>query len=353
MRIPLTERSREILTVLSGVLACLASAAAAPAAQGAPAPAAAPATMKAIRYHAYGDASVLQYEDAPVPRPGAGEMLVRVRGAGVNPVDWKIRKGGWKGLGLEFPLIPGYDVSGTVESVGEGVTRFKRGDAIMGFLSVRRGGGYAEHAIVREDEAALRPAKVDDVSAAAIPLAAVTAWQALIDTAKLASGQTVLIHGAAGGVGTFAVQIAKARGAKVIGTASAANGDFLKGLGVDQFVDYKSQRFEDVVKGVDVVLDSIGGDTLERSFATVKPGGIVVTIADDPARFASAHPGVRAAGLMAHPDAGELAQIAALVDAGTIKPVVSQVLPLAEARRAHEMSESGHTRGKIVLRVGD
>ncbi len=342
----------------NGALRILAGAMAGPLAVAAVSPERppakeAPATMKAIRFHAYGDPGVLVYEDAPVPRPGAGEMLVRVRAAGVNPVDWKIRRGGARSLASALPMIPGYDVSGTVESVGAGVTRFKRDDAVFAYMSLRRGGAYAEYAIVREDEAAAKPAKVDDVGAAAIPLAALTAWQALVDTARLGSGQTVLIHAAAGGVGTFAVQIAKARGAKVIGTASASNGEFLKDLGVDRFVDYRSERFEEVVKDVDVVLDSIGGDTLERSFKVVKPGGIIVSIVDDPSRFASGHPNVRGAGLLVKPDAGELAQIGALVDEGKIKPVVSTTLRLAEARRAQELSETGHTRGKIVLRVAE
>lgn len=308
-------------------------------------------TMKAIRFHAYGDPGVLVYEDAPVPRPGAGEMLVRVRAAGVNPVDWKIRKGGARGLAAGLPMIPGYDVSGVVESIGNGVTRFRKGDAVFAYLSLRRGGAYAEFAVVREDEAAPKPVKVDDVGAAAIPLAALTAWQALVDTAQLHAGQTVLIHAAAGGVGTFAVQIAKARGAKVIGTASASNGSFLKELGVDQVLDYKSVRFEEVAHDVDVVLDSIGGETLERSFKVVKPGGVIVSIVDDPSRFAAAWPKVRGASILVKPDAQELAQIGALIDEGKIKPVVSATLPLSEARRAHEMSETGHTRGKIVLRV--
>lgn len=342
-----------LLVLLSAVagrsslaIAAAATTAAAPADQGLP------ATMKAIRFHAYGDPGVLVYEDAPVPRPGEGEMLVRVRAAGVNPVDWKIRNGNWKSLNLPLPMIPGYDVSGIVESIGAKVTRFKKGDAIYAYMALRRGGAYAEYALVREDEAAAKPAKVDDVAAASVPLAALTAWQALVDTAKLGKGQRVLIHAAAGGVGTFAVQIARSLGATAIGTASASNQEFLKGLGCDQVVDYKRQRFEEVVTPVDVVLDSIGGDTLERSFKVVKPGGIIVSIVDDPSRFGAAYSQVRSAHILVSPNAAELAQIAALIDAGTIKPVVSQTLALAEARHAHELSETGHTRGKIVLRVG-
>lgn len=312
-----------------------------------------PETMKAIRFHEFGKADVLVYEDAPVPKPGPGEMLVRVRAAAVNPVDWKVRLGGMRTVRPDLPQIPGYDVAGTVASLGEGVTRFSVGEPIFAYMSLRRGGGYAEYAIVREDEAARKPEKIDFVEAASIPLVTLTAWQALFDTAHLERGQTVLIHGAAGGVGSAAVQLAKARGAKVIGTASAVNHPFLKKLGADRVVDYRNVAFEDVVHGVDVVLDTVGGDTLERSFGVVKPGGRIVSLVDDPSRFLAAHPDVKASAILVKPDAGELAEIAALVDKGKFVPVVTKVLPLADAREAHEASETGHTRGKIVLRVGD
>src|SRR5262245_258062 len=224
------------------------------------------ATMKAIVFHEFGDSDVLKYEEAAVPRPAQGEMLVQVYAAGVNPVDWKVRKGYLKELNPQLPQIPGFDLSGVVARVGEGVTRFKKGDAVFAYMSLKRGGAYAEYTIVREDEAALKPAKLDHVNAAAVPLAALTAWQALFDKAGLAAGQNVLIHGAAGGVGTFAVQLAKSRGAKVIGTASASNQAFLREIGADRTVDYRDQKLEEVVKDVDVVLDTVGGDTLERSF---------------------------------------------------------------------------------------
>ena len=307
-------------------------------------------SMKAIRYHEFGGPEVLVYEDAPRPRPDRGEMLVRVHAAGVNPVDWKTRMGMLKGLNPNLPQVSGFDVAGVVVAVGEGVSRFKAGDAVFAYLSLKRGGGYAEYAVVREDEAALKPAKVDFVQAAAIPLAALTAWQALYETAGLASGQTVLIHGAAGGVGTFAVQLARARGAKVVGTASPTNHEFLRKLGAERVIDYNTERFEDVAHDVDVVLDTVGGDTTERSFRVVKPGGIVVSIVGDPSRFAHDST-VRTASVLVKPDAGQLARIAALVDEGKIRPVVSLVLPLSEARRAQEASQGGHTRGKIVLEV--
>lgn len=309
------------------------------------------ATMKAVRFHEFGGPEVLVLEDAPRPTPSKGEMLVRVHAAAVNPVDWKVRKGGLKSLHPDFPQIPGFDVSGVVVAAGEGVTRFRVGDAIFAYLNLRRGGAYAEYAIVREDEASAKPAKTDHVHAAAVPLAALTAWQALFDTAHLEAGQTVLIHGAAGGVGSFAVQLAKAKGAKVIGTCSEKNVAFLRDLGADRVVDYEKERFEDAVHDVDVVLDTVGADTLERSFAVVKTGGAIVSIVDRPNEAAAKERSVRASVILVKPDAEELGKIAALVDAGKVRPIVSEVLPLSEARRAQEASATGHTRGKIVLEI--
>lgn len=363
-RMPAVSRRKgAVALALLGSIACAAVMAATGAASppqdptpvsppgDAPKPTRPGTTMKAIRFHSFGEADVLQYEDAPVPRPGRGEMLVQVHAAGVNPVDWKVRKGYGKDFNPALPQIPGFDVSGVVASLGEGVTRFKKGDAVFAYLSLKRGGAYAEYAIVREDEAALKPSKIDHVQAAAIPLAALTAWQALYDTAGLSAGQNVLIHGAAGGVGTFAVQLAKARGANVIGTASESNQAFLREIGADRTVDYRARKFEEVVKDVDVVLDTVGGDTLERSFKVVKPGGRIVSIVDNPARFQTPGISVRASSILVKPDAEELAKIASMVDEGKIKPFVSEIVPLAEARRAHELSQGGHTRGKIVLRV--
>ncbi len=307
-------------------------------------------TMKAVRYHAYGGPEVLRYEDAPRPAPGEGEVLVRVHAAGVNPVDWKIRQGGFKMPGQSFPQIPGFDLAGTVEAVGAGVERFIPGDGVIGYLSLRRGGAYAEFASVPQDELAPMP-QIDFVRAAAVPLAALTAWQALFDTAGLESGETVLIHAGAGGVGHFAVQLAKSRGAKVIATASERNHEFLKRIGADQTIDYKEQRFEELVHDVDVVLDSIGGETRTRSYQVLKQGGFLVSIVGaPPPKELEAH-GLRGAGILVQPNAKQLSEIAALIEAGKLKPEVSEVLPLCEAARAHELSQGGHTRGKIVLQV--
>jgi NADPH:quinone reductase-like Zn-dependent oxidoreductase len=308
--------------------------------------------MKAVRFHEYGGREVLVVEQVAVPSPGAGELLVRVKAAGVNPVDWKLRAGGGKRLGLVLPFVPGFDVAGTVVAVGEGVTRFEPGDDVFAYLALSRGGGYAEYAIVREDEAAPKPATIDFARAAATPLAALTAWQALFDAAGLAEGQTVLIHGASGGVGTFAVQLAKARGAKVIGTASERNQAYLKDLGADVAIDYAARKFEEFVKDADVVLDTVGGETLARSFGAVKPEGFVVSIADDPDRYRAEGSKVRTASILVRPDGEQLAKIGAWIDEGTIEVVLSEILPLLAVQSAHEKIETGHTRGKIVLRVG-
>src|SRR6266705_4471253 len=240
-------------------------------------------TMKAAVLHEYGGPEVFKYEDAPRPEPQADEVLVRVIAAGVNPVDAYVRQGMLSKRGLDNrPMIIGYDIAGVVEKTGANVTKFKAGDAVYAYLSIMRGGGYAEFATAKEGEMALKPKNIDFEKAAAVPLAATTAWQALIDEAKIDNGQTVLIHGGSGGVGCLAVQIAKARGAKVIATASTANQDLLKQLGVDQPIDYTTTKFQDVVKDVDVVLNCVRADTLLASYGIVKKGGAIVSITGDP-----------------------------------------------------------------------
>jgi len=305
--------------------------------------------MKAIVIHSSGGPEVLKYEDAPRPEPKDDEVLIRVMAAAVNPVDVFIREG----RSNQFPLIPGMDVAGVVEQVGNKVTKFKRGDAIYAYLSFDEQGGYAEFAVAKQDHAALKPKSIDFEPAAAVPLAATTAWQALIEKAGLTAGQTVLIHGGSGGVGTFAVQIAKARGAKVIATASTANQDLLKQLGVDQPIDYTTTKFEDVVKDVDVVLNAVRGDTLARSYGVVKKGGIIVSITGQPDPVELEKHGIRGTGLGAHPDAKVLQELAKLIDAGKITPIVSAVMPLIDVAKAHQQIASRHTRGKVVLKVAE
>lgn len=305
--------------------------------------------MKAIRIHEYGGPEVLALVEMQRPTPGPNEVLIKVQAAAVNPIDWKLRAGHMKDIfPLTLPSTLGWDISGTVEEAGVDVTRFKRGDEVYALLE---GGGYAEYATASETVVARKPRTLDHVQAAAVPVGGLTAWQALFEVAQLSAGQKVLIHAAAGGVGSLAVQFAKARGAYVIGTASSRNQAFLRELGVDRAVDYQETRFEDVVRDVDVVLDTLGGDIQERSFPVLKKGGILVSLVQPPSPESATKYGVRALFYGAHASASDLAEIAQLIDDGKAKPVVDTVLPLTEARRAHELSQSGHARGKIVLKL--
>jgi NADPH:quinone reductase-like Zn-dependent oxidoreductase len=309
-------------------------------------------TMRAVMFHSYGSPEALVLKEVPRPQAETGEVLIRVYAAGVNPLDWKVRAGHIKEwLRHRLPLIPGWDVSGVVEALGPEVSAFKVGDAVFGMLDFMRDGAYAEYVSAGTKQLSFKPKSIDHVQAAAVPLAALTAWQSLFEVAGLDSGQTVLIHAAAGGVGHFAVQFAKWKGAEVIGTASADNESFLRELGADRVIDYRTTPFEEALHDVDVVLDLIGGDTQQRSWKVLKKGGILVaTLGISSAETAAEH-GVRGEGVMVHPDTEQLARIAALIDEGNLKPVVSRVLPLAEAGKAHELSQTGHVRGKIVLKV--
>src|SRR5213075_216689 len=256
-----------------------------------------------------------------------------------------------KFFGTTLPLIPGYDIAGVVEKTGAKITKLKVGDPVYAY--VMWGGGYAEYAVATEGEAAAKPKSITFVEAAGVPLAALTAWQALIDAAKLSAGQTVLIHGGSGGVGSFAIQIARARGARVIATASTANQGLLKQLGADVAVDYTKQKFEEIAHDVDVVLDPVGRDTLARSYSVVKKDGIVVTIVSrcDEAELKKHQ--IRGASLSSHPDATELTEITKLIDAGKIRPIVTEVLPLTDAAKAVAQAQTHHTRGKLVLKIAD
>jgi NADPH:quinone reductase-like Zn-dependent oxidoreductase len=290
-------------------------------------------TMKSIVEHEYGGPEVLKLEEVVRPDSKHNEILVKVIAAGVNPVDAIRRSGIYaKFLGTALPFIPGYNIAGVVEKIGAKITRFKTGESVYAYLNLKRGGGYAEYAVATEVEAALKPQSINYVGAAAVPLAALTAWQALVDTAKLSAGQTVLIHGGSGGVGSFAIQIAKARGARVIATASTQHQYFLKQLGADVAIDYTRQRFEDVAKDVDVVLDSVGKDTQARSYGVVKKSGVIVSIVESPDQAELDKRGIRGAGLGVQLNSDELAEIGRLIDANEIKVVVSQTFPLADAR---------------------
>lgn len=309
-------------------------------------------TMKAVRIHNYGGPEVLMYEDVPRPVPAPEDVLVRVHAAGVNPVDWKVREGRLQGrVDQHLPLVIGWDVAGIVEAIGPNVTTLKIGDAVYAHPDMSRDGAYAEYITVRASEIALKPQSLDFVHAAAVPLAALTAWQSLFDTAHLSAGQSVLIHAGAGGVGHFAIQLAHWKGARVATTASVNNTGFVRSLGADDVIEYHSTRFEDVLKNIDVVFDTQGGEIYERSWKVLKKSGVIVSLINQRSTELAEQYNARAAYVFVQPNAGKLTEIAGLIDNGTIKPVVDTVLPLAEARQAHSLIQGGHTRGKIVLRT--
>ncbi|MER6423131.1 NADP-dependent oxidoreductase [Streptomyces sp. NPDC001137] len=310
-------------------------------------------TMRAISQDVLGGPEVLKEVQLPRPEPRTNEVLVRVRAAGLNPTDWKHRaNGGFLG---EPPFVLGWDVSGVVEAVGIGVARFKPGDEVFGMLSYPFGhGSHAEYVTGPARWFAHKPASIDHTQAGALPLVSLTAWQALVEYADVQQGQRVLIHAAAGGVGHVAVQIAKARGAHVIGTASAGKHDFLRGIGVDEAIDYRETDFTEAVKDVDVVLDTIGGDTSTNSLRVLRPGGIVVSIlpvgskdfCEEAERL-----GVRALRMLVDASHSGLKAIAELVEAGKLRPAIAGTFPLADAAEAHRLGDTGRTTGKLVLTV--
>ncbi|HAE84477.1 MAG TPA: NADPH:quinone reductase [Ktedonobacter sp.] len=309
--------------------------------------------MKAIRFHDYGGPEVLKYEDMPRPEPQQGEVLIQVRAASVNPLDLAVREG-WMAsmIPLQLPAIAGVDVAGTGKATGKGVTDFSIGQDVYGFLSMGSG-AYAEYATVAIETIASQPQTLDYVEAASVPLAATAAWQALFEVGGLKEGQKVLVHGGAGGVGTFAVQMAKLKGARVLATASDQNVEFVKKLGADEVIDYRTTPFETIAHSVDVVLHLIGGETQQRSWGVLKAGGMLVSLLGPPSQEDAAKYGVRAAFLGAQPTTGLLKEFADLLDRGQIKPHVGKVFPLEQARQAQELKRHGHTRGKIVLKIAD
>jgi NADPH:quinone reductase-like Zn-dependent oxidoreductase len=310
--------------------------------------------MRAISQHAWGAADVLHEVQLERPQPLPTEVLVRVHAAGVNPTDWKSRSHGGLGLWGKPPVL-GYDVSGVVEATGAGVTLFAPGDEVFGMPRFpHQAGAYAEYLTAPSRHLARKPPSLNHVEAAALPLVGLTAWQALVDTAVVRPGQRVLIHAAAGGVGHLAVQIAKARGAYVIGSASPAKHDVVRKLGADEVIDYRAVDFLDAVHDIDVVIDPVGGDYVERSLATLREGGILVTLPaplPDALVASAASRSLRAMYLLVEPDRDGLAAIAELVAAGRLRPLIDRVFPLAEAAAAHAYGEQGRTTGKIVLSV--
>ena len=303
--------------------------------------------MKAVVIQEYGNNDVIQHIDIERPEPGPGEVLVKVHAAGVNPIDWKIRDGAGQRMGMTLPIYLGGEIAGTVEKVGEGIHQFKVGDAVFG---TTKSGGFAEYTVTKAESLAPKPTSLNFTDAAAIPLGALTAWQAMFDTAHLESGQKVLITSTSGGVGSLAVQLAKSKGAHVTGMASGQNEEFVRSLGVDEFVNYKQQPFEEVVKDMDVVFDNVGGDTFQKAFRTLKQGGFLATVAAFPKDEAQQY-GVSVARVQCKPNANELLSIRDLVDEGKLKAYVSTVLTLEKVKQALELSATGRTRGKIVLQI--
>jgi len=316
-------------------------------------------SMRAVVQHVFGNPEVLRLEDVSRPVPLPTEVLVRVYAAGINPVDWKTRSGaGVAGILGEPPYVLGWDVSGVVEETGFGVTTLKPGDEVYGMpWFPRAAGGYAEYVTAPARQFARKPETIDHEQAAAVPLAALTAWQVLVDTADVRPGQRVLIHAAAGGVGHFAVQFAKYLGAHVIGTASGGRHDWLTRLGADELIDYAAVRFEDQVKDVDVVVDLVGDEhdhTSTRSLSVLRPGGLLVAIPAgvSPQLLEAARSrGLRTSAFLVEPDSPALTRIAGLIDAGQVSVEVEQVFALEQAAQAHARGESGRTRGKLVLRL--
>lgn len=308
-------------------------------------------TMQVVRVYRYGGPGELKLEQVQRPEPQANEVLVRVHAAGVNPVDWKIREGWLKDIRpMQFPYVPGNDIAGVIEEVGPGVTAFQKGQAIFGQANK---GAYAEYTTASVEKIALKPQTLSCDEAATVPLGATTAWQSLFDLGNLQTSQRVLIQGAAGGVGLFAVQFAKWKGAQVIGTASASNIDFIRSLGIDTPVDYSSHDLENVAQDVDLVVDGVGGKTVEQSLQLVKRGGTLVTLTDKPSQEKAQQRNVRVLSRTANVTGELLQTFAQLIDEGKVKIEVAQKLPLSGVQKAQELSERGHGRGRIVLHIAD
>ena len=311
--------------------------------------------MKAVRIERYGNEEVMALGEVERPTPADKELLVKVRAAAVNPVDWKIRDGLGELFGLKPPLILGCEVAGTVEAVGSrgssrtGVSDFVAGDEVYGYLSAHSG-GYAEYVAAPASEFVRKPKHINFDTAASVPVAALTAWQGIFGHGELASGQRILITGASGAVGSMAVQLANVIGAHVIGTGSGRNEEFVRGLGADEFIDYKKGKFEEEVSDVDVVFDTVGSETQDGAFRTLKRGGVLVSTVNPPSEEKAKQFGVKGAMVMVTPKPDQLAEINRLVETGKLKVRVAKVLPLAEVKKAHQLSASGHVDGKIILR---
>jgi NADPH:quinone reductase-like Zn-dependent oxidoreductase len=308
-------------------------------------------SMKAVRIHEYGGASVLLYEDAPIPELNPDDVLIKVYASGVNPVDWKVREG-LRRRDHKFPFILGWDVSGVIDKIGSEVADFKKGDEVYSRPDLTRNGSYAEYMAVRASEIALKPKTLNHIEAASVPLAALTAWQALFTAGDLQAGQKVLLLGASGGVGSFATQLAKWKKATVVAVCSTKNVDYVSSLGANKVIDYSKNKFEEADNDFDLVFDMVGGETKSHAWKVTKSGGTFVSITGAPDTNDADAQGKKGVGFLVSPNQEQLTQIANLIDSNVIKPLVNQVLPLWEARKAQDMLQYGHNlRGKIVLRV--
>jgi NADPH:quinone reductase-like Zn-dependent oxidoreductase len=307
--------------------------------------------IRKVRIHRFGGPDVLHVDEVEPSLPDASQVLVRVVAAGVNPVDFKIRNGGYPAVKEDrLPYTLGRDVSGIVEKCGAQASRFKIGDEVFGIVGIG-GGGYAEKVVLNQQDIATKPAEVDHIHAAGIPLAGQTAWQGLFRHGGLKAGQSVLIHGGSGGVGHFAIQFAKAKGARVLTTVSTDSVEFARGLGADVVIDYKTQRFEEQARDLDLVFDLIGGDTRERSWTLLKRGGVLVSTLTEPSKETADRYGVRALRYTVEADGAELAEFAGLAASGKVKPHMSKIFPLQQAAQALAAVEHGGSRGKVVLSV--
>ncbi len=306
--------------------------------------------MKAVRIHVRGGPENLAYEDAPIPPLGDGDALIKVHAAGITPTEFT-----WNSTfntadrKSRLPVIPAFEGAGSVEKVPLGASGLSVGDEVYGLLDFWRDGAAAEYVAARASDMAPKPESLDFVRSAAVPLSGLTAWQALFDHAEVSQGDRVLIHGAGGGVGTFAVQLAKWKGAYVIATCSKSNADLASQLGADEVIDYARTRFDEAVHGVDAVLDTVGGDTLEMSWKVLRKGGALVTIVGDaPAERAAAF-GVRGVSMLVQPSHTQLTELSRLIDSGRLRPIIGGVFPLPRAREAYQKGLAGHNRGKLVL----
>ena len=304
-------------------------------------------TMQAVIINDYGDNQVVRLESVALPQPRAGEVRIRIHAAGVNPIDWKIRDGAGRRMGMTLPVHLGSEIAGTIDQLGADVGSFQVGDAVYGIVAA---GGFAEYVIARAGDIAARPASLDFVQAAAVPLGALTSWQALFEVAGLARGQRLFVTNASGSVGALAVQLAKSIGAHVTAMASAKNEAHVRSLGVDAFIAHDRQIFEQAAHDMDVVFDTVGGDIFQRAGPTLRPGGWLVTAVAFPTDEARQY-GVRVARVACRPDAAQLGAIGDLADAGRLKARVGAVLPLAEVRQALELVQRGNTGGKVVLQL--